>query len=476
MRGLVKKSVGVAAALVTALAVPAVLSSPGAGATPVPAISWGPCADSGLVAAHAQCALIPVPLDYTRPSGAKIKIAVSRIRHTVPDAQYQGIMLVNPGGPGGSGLTLSTLGSFVPNHVGDRYDWIGFDPRGVGSSVPAVRCNRQFFGYDRPPYVPSTATIERAWLTKVDGYSAACKAKNGPILQHLTTVDSARDMDQIRIALGADQLNYYGYSYGTYLGQVYATLYPSRVRRMVLDSNVDPRSVWYQSNLQQDQPFDRNVNIWFGWLAWYNSVYHLGATEKAVRTLWYATQQRLAKHPAGGKIGSAEWTDDFLNAGYYQVTWKSLGALFANYIHHNDYRALEQAYVNANGLGDDNSYAAYLGVQCTDVAWPKSWATWRRDNWRIYRTAPFETWGNAWYNAACRTWPAAPHHPVTVNGSRVGRVLLIDETLDAATPYEGSLEVRRLFPHASLIALPGGTSHANSKIYNVERLRRKFNG
>ncbi len=91
-----------------------------------------------------------------------------------------------------------------------------------------------------------------------------------------------------------------------------------------------------------------------------------------------------------------------------------------------------------------------------------AWSTWSRNNWATFAKAPFETWANAWYNAPCLYWPAPAHTPVKVDGSKVASALLIDETLDAATPYEGSLEVRRLYPHSSLIALPGGTSHANS--------------
>ena len=428
----------------------------------VSTVNWDTCASSTLQQFGAECAMVDVPLDYSHPNGTKIQLAISRIKHTVPDSEYQGVMLVNPGGPGGSGLTLSVLGQFVPNGAGDDYDWIGFDPRGVGSSVPAVSCNPQYFGFNRPPYVPSSGSIERAWLKKANGYAADCGKNNGAILQHLTTIESVRDMDSIRKALGAAQINYYGFSYGTYLGQVYGTLFPSRVRRMVLDSNVDPTRVWYQANLDQDYAFDRNINIWFGWLAKYDSVYHLGSTEAAVRKLWYATQAKLAAHPADGKIGAAEWTDIFLFAGYYQATWTDLADTFAGYIHNNDVANLEQHYIDTNGLGDDNGYAVYLGVQCTDVQWPLSWTQWERDNWRAYHRAPFETWGNAWYNEPCRTWPAAAHRPVEVDGSKVASALLIDETLDAATPYSGSLEVRELFPHASLIALPGGTSHANS--------------
>ena len=425
-------------------------------------VRWGPCIDPGLIKVGAQCAMIPVPLDYAHPQGQQIQLAISRVRHTVPDAQYQGVMLVNPGGPGGSGLTLSLLGSSVPNGGGNYYDWIGFDPRGVGSSVPAVRCDRQYFGFDRPSYVPTTEAIEQAWLTKANGYAAACAAHNGPILEHLTTIDSAKDMDSIRKALGVGQINYYGFSYGTYLGQVYGTLFPNRVRRMVLDSNVDPQRIWYLANLDQDVAFNRNMDIWFGWLAKYNNVYHLGNTETAVRSGWYAILHRLQSHPAGGLIGPSEWTDIFLTAGYYQQTWLDLASTFANYVHNNDVKDLEQQYLAANSYGDDNGYAVYLGVQCTDKQWPLSWATWERDNWRTYAKAPFETWSNAWYNEPCRVWPAPAQHPVTINGSKVRSALLIDETLDAATPYPGSLEVRELFPHASLIALPGGTNHANS--------------
>ena len=425
-------------------------------------VRWHACAAASLKAAGGQCSTVSVPLDYAHPSGAQIKIAVSRILHTVPASQYQGVMLVNPGGPGGSGLTLSRLGSFVPNHAGDYYDWIGFDPRGVGSSVPAVSCDPNYFGFDRPDYTPTSPAVEAAWLAKAKGYAQDCARRNGPILQHLTTVDTVRDMDRIRAALGARQINYYGFSYGTYLGQVYGTLYPGRVRRMVLDSNVDPRKVWYSANLSQDIAFERVINIWFGWVARYDSVYHLGTTQAAVKKLWYDTRAALVARPAGGKIGGSEWTDIFLPAGYTQFAWTDLAETFAGYLQHNDVANLVQHYIAANGLGDDNGYAIYDAVQCTDVQWPTSWATWKRDNTNLAARAPFETWANAWFNAPCLYWPAPAHTPVSVDGSKVASVLLIDETLDAATPFGGSLAVRSLFPNSSLIALPGGTSHANS--------------
>jgi pimeloyl-ACP methyl ester carboxylesterase len=371
-------------------------------------------------------------------------------------------MLVNPGGPGGSGLGLATLGSAVPNNAGGYYDWIGFDPRGVGSSQPALSCIPDYFSYNRPFYIPIEQQDLQAWLHRSQAYAQACGANGGDLLNHMTTIDSARDMDSIRVALGRAQINYYGFSYGTYLGQVYATLFPSHLRRAVFDSNVDPSRIWYQANLDQDIAFNRNIKIWFGWVAKYDSVYHLGATERAVEAQFYKVAVKLRSQPILGKIGFDEWMDTFLYAGYYQFFWVTLGNAFAGYVNANQGQRIVDLYDALNSPTDDNSYAVYDAVQCTDVQWPKDWNTWSRDNWRVFAVAPFETWGNAWFNAPCLYWPAKAHQPVTVDGSKVASVLLIDETLDAATPFTGSLHVRQLFPHSSLLALPGGTTHANS--------------
>jgi pimeloyl-ACP methyl ester carboxylesterase len=427
-------------------------------------ISWGTCDVPALADAGAECAMLSVPLDYAHPNGATIKLAVSRIRHTVPDSQAQGVMLVNGGGPGVAGLAnaLSTFGQLVPNGAGGFYDWISFDPRGVGESQPALSCDPNYFDFNRPAYIPLRQSIVRTWLARAKGYADACAANNGPILQHMTTIDAAKDMDSIRAALGVAQINYYGFSYGTYLGQVYSTLFPTHVRRIVLDSNVDPRNVFYQANLNQDIGFDRTLKIWFGWLARYDSVYHLGRTAQAVETLFYRTEAQLTLHPADGKIGGDEWVDIFLPTGYKQFNWPLLGDAFAGYVNNGDVANLENLFLLIDGFGNDNSYAVYLAVQCTDVQWPQQWSTWARDNWATFARAPFETWGNAWGNSPCLFWPAPAHRPVTVDGSHVNSALLIDQTLDAPTPFEGSLEVRRLFPNSSLIALPGGTTHGSS--------------
>jgi pimeloyl-ACP methyl ester carboxylesterase len=453
-------------------AAPAAPAAPTASAAASPAarIAWGKCSDPALKQLHAQCGFLKVPLNYRHPNGAKISLAVSRIKHTSPASQYQGIILTNPGGPGGSGLDLNaflvpvlqTEGLTNGKAAADDYDWIGFDPRGVGSSKPALSCQPDYFSYDRPNYIPTSAAIVHTWLHRSKAYATACGKKNGRLLAHMTTIDAARDMDSIRAALGQKQITYYGFSYGTYLGQVYSTLFPSHVRRLVMDSNVDPRRVWYAANLDQDLAFNRNINIWFAWLAKYHKVYHLGSTEKAVQKLFYREEAALLKHPAGGVIGPDEWVDAFLGAGYYEQTWLELGSAFAGFVHQGDWKTIKALYDGSDTPGDDNGFAVYNAVQCTDTQWPLSWAKWAKDNSAIYKKAPFETWGNAWFNAPCLYWPARAHQPLKIDGSHVASALLIDETLDAATPFSGSLEVRRLFQNAVLLAEPGGTTHADS--------------
>jgi pimeloyl-ACP methyl ester carboxylesterase len=442
-------------------------------------VTWGTCSESDLAQAGAKCGYLSVPLNYSDPQGPKIKIAVSRILHTSSAKNYRGIILTNPGGPGGPGLDLNVflaaqLKADKLSAAAADYDWIGFDPRGVGSSIPAISCEPNYFSGDRESYDPTTKSILNYWLHRSYTYDQACAAKSSTqsaLLDNMTTVDSAKDMNSIRQALVGQhgKMSYYGFSYGTYLGQVYATLYPHTLNQLILDSNVDPGSIWYQANLNQDIAFNRNVNIWFAWLAKYNSVYHLGTTEAAVSKRWYAELKTLAKHPVNGVVGPDEWTDIFLEAGYYQQTWLELGSAFADWENTHSAAAAKNLVALYQGIdtpGNDNEFAVYNAVQCTDVQWPTSWPVWQRDNTAVNRIAPFETWDNAWFNAPCLNWPAPAQQPVRVashgSGYAIHSALLIDETLDAATPFEGSLEVRKLFPNSVLLAEPGGTTHADS--------------
>jgi pimeloyl-ACP methyl ester carboxylesterase len=436
-----------------------------------PPIHWGTCttANSGSNAPTlqhygAQCGYLIVPRDYADPGGAKIKLAISRVIHT--SSTFQGVMLVNPGGPGGSGLIYSVFGSLIPKNAGAGYDWIGWDPRGVGNSIPSLSCQPSFFHGARPPYVPTTHKIMREWVARSKRYAAKCtQAPGAKLFNHVKTVDSVRDMESIRIALGQTKINYYGFSYGTYLGSVYMTLHPNRVGRFVLDSTVDPRGVWYKDNLNQDVAFQKTFNVYFHWLAKYHAVYHVGSTFRAVRHTFLATEAKLNAHPARGFLGGDELLDVFTQAAYYVYGWEDIAKAYAKYLHGNGAGALIKMYKadNSTAPGGDNGYAMYLGTQCTDARWPQSQAKLNADSRRLAKTYNYFTWANAWFNGPCPYWHYPHSTPVHVTGKNVHvPILMIDETFDPATPYEGSLYVRSIFPTASLIEGKDGTTHAGS--------------
>jgi pimeloyl-ACP methyl ester carboxylesterase len=455
----------VAPATATAAAAhPAPVVARQAAAAPVAtSIRWRKCGSTtGLQGSGAQCATVSVPLDHAVPTGPQIRIAISRIRHRGPAAKYQGVMLVNPGGPGVAGLDFALLNSALPDKVSRTYDWIGFDPRGVGHSTPRMSCDPSFIGFNRPDYYPKPKANQKAWLARSQQYARACGTRNAQLLPHMTTVDNVYDIDAIRVALGVQTINYYGFSYGTYLGQVYSTLFPTHVRRQILDSNVDPSKGFYRLNLDQDVAFDSNLRAWFSWIAKKHKRYGLGRTGKAVQQIFVRTQDQLTRHPARGKLGPDEWIDTFLGAGYNQASWSGLALAFARYVSTHNPGPILGMFRADQELGDDNSFAVYNAVQCTDSPWPRHWSTWQRDNWATYRKAPLTTWMNAWFNAPCLFWPVVGGTNFAVDGSDAPPTLLIGETKDGATPFPGNLRVRSLFPRSSLVAVIGGANHANS--------------
>ncbi|MCO6011068.1 alpha/beta hydrolase [Actinoallomurus purpureus] len=427
---------------------------------PVAGPAWSPCTEEGL--SGLECATLKAPLDHADLRGPQITLALSRARHTGTTG-YQGALLVNPGGPGGTGRDFALrVADHLPAGLRAAYDVVGFDPRGVGDSNPALTCDTGYFKPVRPDYVPRTATLESTWLRRSAVYAAACGQKYGSLLPHMRTVDTVQDMDAIRAALGEKQINFYGASYGTYLGSVYATLFPSRVRRMVLDSSVRPSGVWYDDNLDQDRAFEGNINALFAWIAKYDAVYHLGATQRAVRDFYFATREKLTAAPAGGVVGGDELDDSFLIAGYIDLGsyWPHLASALARY-KAGDAAPLINAYNTFGATTDDNGYAVYNAVQCTDIQWPRNWTRWHQDNARLYAEGfRFETWGNAWYNAPCAFWPARAGRPVDVGRTQgLPPVLLFQATDDAATPYAGGVEMNRRLKGSHLVIEDGGRTH-----------------
>jgi pimeloyl-ACP methyl ester carboxylesterase len=448
---------GTAVALASALT--AVPPSQAAPAPAPPRLTWKKCATQD--APRLECATVTAPLNHADPGGRKITLALSRVPHTAKKSL--GPLLVNPGGPGGSGLALAaSVASGLPRSVAARYDVVGFDPRGVGKSRPALDCAPGHSAPVRPDTVPATADLEQANLDRARAFAAACGRKHGDVLPYIDTVSAAEDLEVIRRALGAKRINYLGYSYGTYLGAVYARLHPDRVRRMVLDSVVDPTGVWYENNLQQDIAFEDRHRAFMAWVARHDDVYGLGADPARVEARWYAMRAAVAAKPAQGVVGPAELEDLFLPGGYHNGYWPLLARVFSAYSVKKQAAPLVEAYraVGAVDAEGDNGYSVYAAVMCRDAVWPRDWGRWRADNWAVHEKARFMTWSNAWYNAPCAFWPTdGLRRPVDVANDKAPPVLIFQATGDAATPYAGAVRTHRLLRGSSLVVEEGGGNH-----------------
>ena len=284
------------------------------------------------------------------------------------------------------------------------------------------------------------------------------------IRDSLKTTDNVADFESLRTAIGQAQVTYYGFSYGTYIGQVWATLHPASLKAMVLDGVVDPGRVWYRANLDQDHAFGVVYKKFFKWIGKYDRSFHLGRTGRQVGKRIAKLHKQLSRKPARGRLGAAELEDVLTSAGYTNQAWPTVADALAALANRGAAGPLLQLARPAKGPKADNDYAMYLATSCTDAPWPKDWSVWAADNSAADKDSPYLAWGNAWFNAPCRTWPVASNAaPFAVNGAAfTGPVLITNETYDAATPFSGALAARALFPTASVIEGMRGTTHAAS--------------
>lgn len=277
---------------------------PSAAATPNPP-SWGPCPAGAFPAPDLQCTTLQVPLDYRNPDGRKIDISVSRLPSKNPEKR-RGVLLTNPGGPGGEGLDYPQLLKLfkLPQSVLDEYDLIGFDPRGVGHSTP-VTCDLtpEQLAVGNLPYAKGPADVaKQAKLAKTEAKQCA-DAATGSMLPYLTTANTARDMDRIRAALGESTVSYLGASYGTYLGAVYTTRFPEHSDRFVLDSNLGPGGY----DIDAMRGFGRGMEDRFPDFAKFAAAhpeYRLGTTPAQVTAKFHELAARLDRDPVEGITGS----------------------------------------------------------------------------------------------------------------------------------------------------------------------------
>jgi len=427
------------------------------------ALHWHSCSGQLATEGVPDCTMLSVPLNYADPGGRHISLALDMVPATAPASQQQGVLLVNPGGPGGDGLPLAAevAQGLSPSVVAD-YDIVGFDPRGVGSSVPALSCDPSFFSGVRPNYIPANPAAEQVLINRAKMYAGDCEQKFGWLLPYMTTEDVARDLDSIRAAFGVAKVNYYAFSYGTYIGEVYATLFPSRIRRMVLDSTVDPTGVWYTDNIDQDYAFQGRIEAFFAWVAKYDGIYHLGDTAAQVQAAWYKARNQLLAHPVDGMIGADEFDDTFLEGGYLDELWPALAQALSSYLNSGQTAGLIAQY-QGDGTQNENEFAVYNAVQCSDVNWPRSFTYWTADTEMVYKQAPFQAWDNAWFNASCAFWPVrGPAKPLQIEGAGLPGILMLQGTLDPATPYAGAQDAHKLLPSARMVVVEGGGNHGQS--------------
>ena len=445
-----------------------------------PSVPWTDCRDGF------QCASVPVPLDHDDPLGEQIAVSVIRLPAGDP-AQRIGSLLLNPGGPGGSGVDfVRGVGQFLPLELRARFDIVGFDPRGVNYSTP-LRC---FETFDEalavlPPFPYPDLPEEEQIQGELDNQlAAACAQNGGAILEHMSTADVARDMDLLRGALGDEMLNFLGFSYGSVLGQNYANLFPSRVGRLVIDGVLDPIA-W--STGRDDEalttPFTDRIESADGARRTLDEFFRLCdeagsdcAFSGDAAGRYAALGERLRGHPA-------EIVDPFsgetFTVTYNDLIAMTLGALYAPFIW-PDFAMLladlEQQLSPADlgqrlapiraGLGlapaaqeeYPNFVEAFPGVACSDSVNPRSFGVWQESADRA--EARFGRFARIWHwvGDPCRPWPSTAgqdRHLGPWTADTASPVLVVGNYFDPATPYQGAVVASELLPNSRLLTYAG---------------------
>ncbi|MFE9383642.1 alpha/beta hydrolase [Streptomyces sp. NPDC007025] len=423
-----------------------------------PALRWGPCTkesegdtkksegkkragpQKGGAGATLQCATLKVPLDYRKPDGRQIEIAVSRLASRKP-AQRRGVLLTNPGGPGQSGLgyPAALAGAGLPQKVLDSYDVIGFDPRGMGRSSP-VTCDltpEQQARGNFPAYAHSGGDVAREAKFARTVAQQCASSESAWMLPHTTTANTARDMDRIRAALGESEISYLGTSYGTWLGAVYATLFPERGDRIVLDSSLGPGG--YDATafrLLARGMKDRFPD--FAAFAAGKPEYGLGSTPRQVKAKFRELAERLDRKPVGGVDGTL-FRAITLEEMFVEGKLPELAEIW---------QALDKGKPPSGGppaAENDNAPAGRHYVICADSRWSKKIGHYQRTAAHDRRRYPM-LGGSTGSITPCAFWPRKGiEKPVQVQVSDRGpeNVLMVQNARDPGTPLAGARKLRQ---------------------------------
>ncbi|MGW0683927.1 alpha/beta hydrolase [Streptomyces sp. NPDC002754] len=421
------------------LAVTATATTTGASAatpdTPAKAVHWGACPQQQDSSPRLECSTLQVPLDYGKPEGRQIEIAISRLASEKP-SKRRGVLFLNPGGPGGEGLTYpALLAPSLPQEVLDSYDVIGFDPRGVGRSTP-VTCDltpQQRQRGNFPQYAHTAADVLRETKHARTVARQCADSPTSSMLPHITTANTARDMDRVRTALGAPKLSYLGHSYGTHLGAVYTTLFPERGDRIVLDSNMGPggydRTAFRMlARGMQDRFPD------FAAFAAAHPAYGLGRTPRQVTATFFRLAKRLDANPVGGIDGTA-----FRGMTFDRLYGDALMPTLAK-----EWKTLDQGEpLPPTPSVPENLMAGWLHVLCNDTPWPRQVRDYQRDA-AVDRLRYPMVGGSTGSIGPCAFWPqerAEP--PVEITDRGPANILMAQNERDPGTPLAGARKLRQ---------------------------------
>ncbi|MFF4305969.1 alpha/beta hydrolase [Streptomyces sp. NPDC001601] len=394
-----------------------------------------------------ECATMKAPLDWSKPKGATIGLALIRSRASGDASKRIGSLIFNFGGPGGSGVT--TLPAFGTDYAAlrTRYDLVSFDPRGVGRSDP-VECENdaQLDNYFQQDATPDTSAERTQLIERTKQFNAACEKNSKAILPHVRTTDAARDMDLMRQVLGDTKMHYFGISYGTELGGVYAHLFPKNVGRAVFDGVVDPTQDPEQSSLGQAKGFQLALDNFAEDCTSKTTECPIGDTPQDVKDRVATLLADLDKKPIPGilprRLTQSAATNGIAQSLYSKDFWEYLTEGLEE-AYDGDGKILMLLSDSMNGRSENGEYsnitAANIAINCADEK-PRYTADYVQQKLPEFRAAS-PLFGDylAWGMVSCTNWavPGAADHPdVSAPGS--APILVVGNTGDPATPYEGA--------------------------------------
>ncbi len=400
-----------------------------------------------------QCTRVEVPLDYANPQERTARLGLLR-RPADNQQERLGSLLVNPGGPGASGMSAvaSLAGTVDGTDLGRRFDLVGFDPRGIGASEPKIVCrNTQEQDAERLDLDLDTSPAGIAQTEAENhAYAALCADRLGrDVLANAGTRDVARDMDVMRSVLGDEKLNYLGYSYGTRIGTAYAEQFPGNVRAMVLDGALDPDEVLVESLVNQGAGFQQSFDAFVGWCLSQPQCW-LGETPKDQANQRFQELLRpltAAALPVGNrKLSYNDATIGTIQALYSDQFWPVLNRGLTQLVagDGSTLLALADIYYQRDQQGYSGSQDAFKAVRCLDDPPVTDPAVVREADRRYRQVAPFLDDGNPPSAArdACVFWPVPPtFEPGKPEVDGLPTVLVISTTGDPATPYQAGVEL-----------------------------------